>query len=138
MKALFCKHLGALRPADDDAETLLSKLRDGDLVKAEIKVPRNLAHHRKWWKLMQIVHENQDFYPSAEAVCTAIKLGIGHTERFGWKGGVVELPKSIAFSKMDQAEFELFYERGVDYIVGHIVPGLDRTSLKREVEELLR
>ena len=138
MKVLFAKHLGALRPADDDAETLLSKLKDGDLVRAEIKVPRNLAHHRKWWKLMQIVYENQDFYPSAEAVCTAIKLGIGHTESFRWKGGLVELPKSIAFAKMDQAEFEEFYGRGVDHIVCHIIPGLDRTNLKREVEELLR
>ena len=138
MKALFVKHLGALRPADDDAETLLSKLKDGDLVRAEIKVPRNLAHHRKWWKLMQIVHDNQEFYPSAEAVCTAIKFGIGHTEQFQWKGGVVKLPKSIAFAKMDQAEFEQFYERGIDYIVRQLVPGLNKTDLKREVEELLR
>ena len=138
MRVLLQKQLGAFRPADDDADALLSKLKPGEFVRAEIRRPRNLGHHRKFWKLMSIVCQNQDFYKTPEAVCTAIKLHIGHTETFRYKGGIIELPKSIAFDKMDQAAFEEFYNRAVDCVVAEIIPGLNSADLKREVDELLR
>ena len=138
MKALFVKHLGALRPADDDADTILSKLKDGDLVKAEIKVPRNLAHHRKFWKLMSIVYENQTYYQSPEHVCTAFKVATGHCDYLQTQRGLVGIPRSISFAKMDQPGFEKFYSDAVDYLCREVIPSLDKETLKREVEELLR
>jgi hypothetical protein len=51
---------------------------------------------------------------------------------------LVAIPKSIAFHKMDQTEFEAFYDRCIDKIARHFLPGVKSEDLRREVEELIR
>ena len=76
--AMFQKHLGTLRPAEPAAEEMLARIKHDDIVRVEIKKPRNLQHHRQFWALMNLVFENQDHYKSAEEVCTAFKFATGH------------------------------------------------------------
>lgn len=137
MRVLLQKQMGAFRPGNDDAETLLSKLKHGEFVWADVKRGRNLAHHRKLWKMLQIVTDNQTVYPNAEAVCAAFKVAVGHCTYIDTPLGRCALPKSIAFASMDQTEFERFYDSAVDYCTTKVIPGLDSAALKREVEELL-
>jgi len=137
--AFFRKELGGLRPEGDTATAVLGKIKLGDVVKVEIKRPRNLAHHRKFWALMNLVFENQEHYESVENMVAAMKTAVGHCDFMPSKDGntMIAIPKSIAFHKMDQTEFETFYENCLNVIAKHFIPGIDKDDLRKEVESFL-
>ena len=127
---------GSLEPVDDIGRESLAKIAAGDLVRADVKRPRNLAHHRKYWALISMIYANQTRYRSPEELNDAIKVHVGHCTLMTLRDGTeVRIPKSIAFHAMDQAEFEAFYERVIDVVVSEIIPGLSREDLKRELSE---
>ncbi len=137
--AIFQKHLGALRPAEPAAEALLARISHDEMVRVEIKKPRNLAHHRKFWALMNLVAQNQDHYRDANEVCDAFKFAIGHydEQRFVIAGEtyVHKRPRSISFAKMDQIGFADFYDRAIQFLITEVIPGLNREDLERELLE---
>ena len=127
---------GVLEPVDDAGQDALRKIAVGDVVRAEIKRPRNLAHHKKWWSLVSLIYQNQTHYQSPEELDDAIKVYIGHCSVMVLKDGTeVRVPKSIAFSAMDQTAFEEFYERALNMICEKIIPRLNQEDLKRELLE---
>lgn len=135
----FVKDLGRLIPRDDAASAAMSKIKHGDVVQVEIKRPRNIMHHRKFFALLNLVFENQSKYESPEHLLAALKASVGHCDFLPGKDGMlIAVPKSIAFHKMDQTAFEAFYDRCIDKIARHFLPGVDSDDLRREVEELLR
>ena len=138
MRALFVKRAFRLHPADEAAELLMSKLRENELIAADVRRGRSLPHHRKFWKLMQIVADNQTHYADAEEVCTAFKFAVGHTAKLKTARGIVEYPLSISFAKMDQTAFEAFYDKAVHFLCSEVVPGLDSAALTTEVEVMLQ
>jgi hypothetical protein len=46
--------------------------------------------------------------------------------------------RSIAFHKMNQSEFEAFYEKCLDVIAKHFLPGVETDALRAEVEGFLQ
>lgn len=130
MKTVWVKHKGALYPAEERAADVNGTIADGDEVMIEIRRPRNLKHHKKFFKLLSIVLENQDLFKTNEQLLTFIKRGIGHVDEYG------EV-KSIAFEKMDQTEFNEFYKKSVDFICMEVIPGMDHEALMAEVEHFL-
>ena len=135
----FRKEFARLIPCDDAASAALAKIKHGDAVQVEIKRPRNIWHHRKFFALLNLVFENQDKYEEPEHLLAALKASVGHCDFLPGKDGMlVAVPKSIAFHKMDQTAFNEFYDRCVDKIARHFLPGVDSEALRREVEELIR
>lgn len=135
----FRKELGRLVPADEAASAALAKIKLGADVQVEIKRPRNIKHHRKFFALMQLVYQNQEHYASLEHLVAALKTAVGHCDLVPGKTGVlVALPKSIAFHSMDQSAFDEFYDKCIDIIAKHFLPGVDSDQLRSEVEELIR
>ena len=138
-KVLMEKHLGSLRPIDDFGLQTLRKIKNGDAVTVEIRRPRNLAHHKMFWALMTIVHENMDEarYPTVEDLVSAIKIAAGLRTRIVLPSGDVGfIPGSIAFHKMSQDEFSAFYDRVCDLIAKHFLPGVTSDQLRAEVETM--
>jgi hypothetical protein len=136
-KFLAQKHLGALRPADEAGSDALRKIANGQLVTIEVKQSRNIQHHRLFWALMTIVHDNMDHerYPTVEDLTAAVKIAAGLRTRIELPNGDVGfIPGSIAFHKMDQAAFGAFYERVCDLIAKHFMPGISSEALREEVE----
>ncbi len=133
--------LGKISFADPRSAELWADLPRGKVLRAKVQQPRNIAHHRKYWALIALVFENQQsgVFATQEALSDGIKLGIGHTDDVvnAETGQMQSTPASIAFDKMDQAEFEQFYDRAVDLICRRIIPGLGRADLEREVNEIL-
>jgi hypothetical protein len=130
---------GKLVPADEASRAILSKIKTGDVVQVEVKRPRNIMHHRKFWALANVVYSNQEHYPSVDALVAALKAAVGHCDLVPGKGGnLVAVPKSIAFHKMNQSEFEAFYEKCLDVIAKHFLPGVETDALRAEVEGFLR
>ena len=135
-KFLATKHLGALRPADEAGCEALRRLGNGDVVTVEIKKSRNIRHHRLFWALMTVVHDNMDTdrYPTVEDLAAAIKIASGLRTRIELPNGDVGfIPGSIAFHKMDQIAFSEFYDRVCDLIAKHFLPGVTSAELKQEV-----
>ncbi|MDB4278766.1 DUF1367 family protein, partial [Deltaproteobacteria bacterium] len=86
-----------LEPANPKAEESLKSIHIGGVVKCKLSKPRNVQHHRKFFALLNIVFENQEFYQSENFMLHIIKLGVGHGD---WvktrKHGNVFIPKSIS------------------------------------------
>jgi len=132
------RQMGALRPIDAASEAAVALVLHNEIVQVEIKRPRNLPHHRKWWKLVQVVFPHQSTYPTIEQFHAALKCALGYADSVTLPDGRVMLvPRSIAFAKMDQAAFEQFYDRAVYLICTRIIPRLGREDLMQEVGEIL-
>ena len=136
-KGVFRKHLSHLVPADADAETLMRSVKHDEAVMIEVKRPRNLRHHRLFWALMNMIWENQEHYKSPQEVCAAFKLAVGHVDIIKTKRGTVAIPKSISFAKMDQVEFNQFFERALEFAVTEVIPGLGKEDLRAEVQMMV-
>ena len=77
-------------------------------------------------------------YASPEMLRDIISIGIGHCTVTTTPEGVMwQRPKSISFSNMDQAEFDIFFNSAVDYVCAKIIPGLDNAELTRQVFEMI-
>ena len=135
-RAVFARKLNALYPAEPEAEQLLHSVGQGELVMVEIRRPRNVYHHRKFFALLNLVYENQEHFKSVDELLAALKLALGYvtivrTKRFG----EIAIPKSINFATMDQPAFEQFYNRAVDFIVAEVIPGLNKQELAEQIAE---
>lgn len=140
MKILARKHLSALHPIDDAGRDALAKISGGDIVTVEIKRPRNVKHHQKYWALVGLVWENveHDRYPSMDDLHAAIKIAVGLRTRIELPNGAVGfVPGSISFNKMDQTEFDAFYDKVCDAVAKWFLPGVSDQDLKREVESMI-
>lgn len=134
------KHLHSLRPVDDAGAEVLRKIKQGEIVTVDIKKPRNIRHHRMFFALMNIVFENteRDTYPTLDDVVGAVKIAAGIRTRIALRGGEIGyMPGSISFSKMDQTQFNEFYDRVCDLVAQHFLPGIDQDDLRSEVESMI-
>lgn len=134
---IFRRELFGLAATDDASEALLAGIRLGDCVEVRVKRPRNVQMFRLFWKLMQTVYENQEHYKSADEVCTAFKFAVGCVDSIKTARGVIQVPRSIAFAKMDQPAFHDFFKRAVEFCVTEVIPGMNSADLEREVLELI-
>ena len=79
---------------------------------SETKNSRNAKLFRKFWSLCRLVADNIDSFEDQEAVSDYLKMKIGHVDFKTVVNGVVKIKvKSIAWHKMDQDEFERFWEK---------------------------
>ena len=137
-RILVVKHLGALRPVDEHGETVLHGLGQGEIVGIELKRPRNVLHHRKFFAMLSVVLKNQEHYKSVQDLLDVCKLRTGHCRTVQTKNGAIRIPSSISFAAMDQSAFEAFYQRACGWVIEEVLPGLQKRHLDEEVEaELL-
>lgn len=130
---LFIKRTGALWPLDDS----LTGVPDGTVINCKWSRSRSPQHHRLLFALLKIVSDNQTECKSTDILLSVIKIGTGHCDVIGLGNGVFySIPKSISFSKMDQDQFNSFFNRAVDFIVSDILPGINKPALTAEVYSL--
>ena len=136
----FKKTLTGLAPSTQEAEEWLAEIPRGEILRIKASRPRNVGHMRKFFALLNLIHQNQTHYKTVEEILTVFKLRIGHGH---WihtktKDGLVDAvwhPHSISFARMDQAAFNEFYRKAVDFVVAEVIPGLDKADLERELRE---
>lgn len=148
--------LAGMTPGD---QTAIDDLKKGTYA-AELKQPRNIKFHRKFFSLAHVAHDMQDQYKTFDSFLDAIKIAAGEfdvvqvkipdfeKEMNAWGGitihhlhdrkegtnFVVLKPKSISFSKMDETIFESFYSRVIDALITNFCPG----STPNEMDEAAR
>src|SRR3990167_8862216 len=136
-RLLMAKKLKALYPIDEAGELAVRRMGQGDIVAVEVKRPRNVAFHRKFFAMLQLVLENQSHYKSIDDILDVCKLRIGHVRTVETKQGQVMIPASISFAAMDDAAFADFYDRACHWVLTEVIPGLKRADLDGEVEAQL-
>ena len=63
---IMVKHLGALRPTDEQGVEVLRKVWSGESIKCTITRPRNIRFHNKFFAMLGIVLKNQEHYKSMD------------------------------------------------------------------------
>lgn len=125
--------LGGLRPTDAMGEEALNEYPIGADLKIKATKGRHPVHHRKFMALLHAVYEHQDTWPTFDLFRRAVQRACGFSEVVNDQ--VFDV--SIAWSKMDQAEFEELYKKAVHLIQTRIIPGVDSADLQRQVDEIL-
>lgn len=136
-----------LAPAFPDDHEKVIKIRPGEVYRAKVTMPRNIKFHRKFFALLNLTLENlpEDFrlvtatgqqvpVKTTKDLLWLIKMETGHYEkRVTLRGDITYEAKSISFARMDQSEFEDFYNSAVNVILQYILPYTEQEELEREV-----
>lgn len=126
--------VGGLKPIDDYGIDVLRKIKVGEVIQCEIHKPRNLAHHRKFWALLNVVWKAAGDWSSPYALLIELKVNLGMIQGAEVRstGQVVHVLKSISFAAMDQTEFDEFYERALMELCS-MAGGIEPEELRNEV-----
>ena len=140
MKLLVINTPRGLVPLGDDDYEQKRKLKLGETYSVEIKVVRNVDFHRKYFALIAYAWEFLDEqeterFKDKENFRKYIEIAAGHCDVIFHPRlqEFVEIPKSIAFAKMDNTAFSDLYGRVKDVIFSIIG---DRVT-QEEFERLL-
>lgn len=138
MKINLIKHYQVLLPSLPQDAELLESIKFGEILEIDIKRPRNGKFHRKFFALLQVVKDRTD-YDNVEQILHLLKLKLGYYEMIvNTNGKPVYYPKSISFAKMEQPEFEQFYNQSVNVILRDFVPNLTRQDIDEAVNRIIR
>ena len=112
-----------------------SKLKIGEVYEVELKKPRNILFHRKFFALLNLVFENQEVFDpnDFEAFRAYILIKCGEYVRTVTPKGEFFHAKSISFANMDEIEFDELYTKVVNLAVQEI--GLTSEEIKEEINQ---
>lgn len=122
-----------LKPLYDEDYDQKKKLKIGEIYKAKITIARNINFHRKYFALINCAWAYQNerttkhFKNNVECFRKTVEVAAGHCDTVynlslkSW----VDIPKSIAFDKLKQEEFEDLYERVKDVLFATFLKGID-------------
>lgn len=136
MTAIFCRRTVSGLSADDDAATsVLRKIKVGDVVRVEVRRPRNLSAHRRFFALVNLVYTNSEKFPSPDVARRVLTCRAGHALPYIIEstGEVLLIPESISFANMDQDEFDAFWQRVVKVVCEEILPGVTEADIEAEI-----
>lgn len=126
MKIRVTKHeSGGLFPFDSEARDVVSKWKIGDMIEIDARKPRNYKHHKKFFALLDLFYTNTDLF-SNQHECLEwfkIKCGIYKTIKVGET--YYPITGSISFSKMEQDEFDLFYNKAIQAALDELPVGYE-------------
>lgn len=142
------KLYNSLVPVGQEDMDALQKFAPNSVLQCEVKCPRNLGFHRKFFALLDVAFEAWEC-PALEYKGQPI---VKNRERFrkdltilaGFGYPVVNLngevryeAQSISFAKMDGAEFEALYSRVIDVVLAKVLTHYTREELERVVNKIL-
>src|ERR1700688_5049392 len=128
-----------LVPADSVSAEMMEEIPLNTGLMVEVRVPRNLRQFRLAWALASIVSKSVDYLPDRETAMSWLKIKSRHVRMIvdSKTGEVAIVPKSIAFASLDQASFARVLNRMVYVTITDIIPGLEGSSLRAELEKIV-
>ena len=95
----------------------LMRIEPGEIAVLEVTEPRSGAFHRFHMKLESTLFESQERIEHFEQFRYWLKVGSGHVIWMcGPKGGVVPVPQSISYAKLDEGKYREFHEDMVKFL----------------------
>lgn len=132
---LMTRTLSGLAPDDESATAVLRRIKPGDVVRVEVRRPRNLSAHRRFFALVNLVYTNSEKFPSPDVARRVLTCRAGHALPYIIEstGEVLLIPESISFANMDQDEFDAFWQRVVKVVCEEILPGVTEADIEAEI-----
>ena len=103
-----------LYPSDYDSKR---KLKIGEVYEADIKNPRNVGFHKKFYALINLGHQNTSLDLPFDIYRKYVIMKAGFVNIYQTPKGNLYEAQSIAFGSMDQDTFEEVYSRVLDIII---------------------
>src|SRR5687768_17012296 len=89
---------------------LLSKFKQGEVIRAHVTRPRNYAFFKKYWALITFAFDCQeDPEYSIDSFRKSVQMEAGYFEPVRAGGHLFKIPKSISFGEMSEEEFGELY-----------------------------
>lgn len=144
----FMRSPAGLVPADAKSAEWFAKVRMGQPVTASVRLPRNGKFHRKFFGMLDVAYSNHDWpeletkfgkvRTSAEMFRRYVIVKAGHYEADMTPHGEIRVvPKSIAWAKMDEAEFSQLYSDVLDVILSEFLTNWTSGDMDRAVEMMM-
>lgn len=136
---IFMQRRGVfLQPEAPIDGEMLERYPANKRLKVVLTQPRSVPHLRLYWSMLRLVVDNLDTPVTTEALHEWVKLRAGVSVAIPLRNGQVDhVPGSVAFDKMDQHEFNAFFDRAMGLIVEHLIPGLSKGALEAEARAML-
>ncbi len=96
------------------------KLKIGETYQCEIRKPRNIDFHKKFFALIRLGSENSPRDMPQHVYRAYVTMKAGFVDVYKTELGVMALPKSISFSNMDETEFDKVYRAVLEVIMKDI------------------
>lgn len=95
----------------------LMRLEPGEMVQIHTHKDRLGWYHRKHMALEQKVFDAQEKFEEFESFRTWLKVGSGYVDWHpGPKGGVIPVPKSLSYGKLEQGDMEAVHEEMIKFL----------------------
>ena len=117
-----------LYPADFDERR---KLKLGQDYECEIKMPRNIGFHRKYFALLNVGYENTTLEMPFETYRKYVIMKAGYFKAYQTSLGVFYDAESISFASMPEDIFADLYSRSMDVIIKDI--GCTTDEIEKQV-----
>lgn len=139
---------GALYPADDMDKAVVDKWPTGEFLKADVVRPRNYKFHRKFFAMINVGYEAWEppelLYKGLKAEKNPDRFRADCIVQAGFYDVVANLngevrvePKSIAFGKMEEDEFEKVYSAVANVILRKVLTTYTRDDLDKVVDQIM-
>ncbi|MDE1828240.1 MAG: DUF1367 family protein [Candidatus Micrarchaeota archaeon] len=129
---------GAFTPDDEHSAEIARKFKVGEVVRTDVHKERNLKFLRKYFALLATAFDNQEQYTDFDEFREEVTIQSGYyTLHHGINGEITKRAKSISFSRMDELEFCELYQRTIDALITHFIPGTDPAALDSAVSDIL-
>ena len=116
-----------------------SKLEEmnGQEVKAKLTKPRNARFHRLYFAMLKAGIDMADVTLNMEQWRALVICGAGHCDFTTSNAGtLVAVPKSIAWSSMDELSFQQLYQDSISYICQEYLHGTTPDELDSQAQFL--
>lgn len=137
-----------LIPASPEAQEWLERVKLGQPVGVRVVQKRNGKFFRKFWAMIDVAYTNHEWPEvqtqwgkarvSRDLFRRYVTVKAGHYEVGLTPHGEVRAePKSIAWAKMDEHEFEKLYSDVLDVILGEFLKSWKRDDMDAAVERMM-
>lgn len=136
---LMRKGANSLEPADEGAFAYLRSLKLGEVYRVEVKRPRSLRDHKRYWALCTFVWTNTEAFASPDEVHEYLKLRGGHCSIIVSQttGEIYKVAKSISFKAMHANKWDEFWQRCKDVVREDFIPTMSDADLEFELQKLI-
>lgn len=137
--SIFCKNTeqGLIPLYDSDLDEK-KKLKLGETYEMTPKIwkERNLQFHKKFFALLNLGFDNTKMIGfDLKGYRSYITMKAGYADVYQTPRGLMALPKSIAFDKMDDTEFQSLYNSAIQVIIDDI--GATREDIEQNLINFL-
>lgn len=132
MKGLFKRTYSGFEPSDGNSQKIMKRYKFGELAELENTIKRNLGFHKKFFAVLNLTFQNQDFTDDKKIFRKIVIIEAGYYHWIELVDGTKQKEAdSISFENMDDLQFEDVYNHVFNVCLK--ILGLKSAELEHEL-----